>query len=259
MAHPIPSKPPARPITPTGTPPADHPSHAVESRLTQLLAHFDAGTHSIDRADRETPEERRMSFGPDTLPTPPPSRRPSILSSLGILPFSSLSPSPSVPSTPASSSRRESFNHGLGFGMTPASSSAVVDEHDDARAAGHAKKRSLSMLDRTFPSGRDVHHLPPTSAHPELAVAQQPQTQAPALAPTSGPGAGGGITRPKSTPHLPRSKQAGFEPAPPGEALGVQANVAGQGPPATTGGRRASESGKRHFDPSRDPRLLGLI
>ncbi|ODO11567.1 hypothetical protein I350_00348 [Cryptococcus amylolentus CBS 6273] len=252
MANPVPSHPP-RPITPTGTPPADH-------RLHHILAHFDAGTHTIDRADRETPEERRTSFG-DTLPTPPPSRRPSFLSSLGILPFSSLSPSNSVPSTPASTStthsRRESFNHGLGFGMTPASnSSAVVDDHEDAR--GHAKKRSLSMLDRALPSGRDVPHLPPTAAHPDLPAAQ-PQAQALAATapPTPGPNVGAGITRPKSTPHLPRNKQ-GFETAAT-EGLGVQANVAGQGPPATTGGRRASDSGRRHFDPSRDPRLLGLI
>ncbi|ODO03359.1 hypothetical protein L198_02205 [Cryptococcus wingfieldii CBS 7118] len=231
MANPLPSAPP-RPITPTGTPP---------------------GTHTIDRADRETFH--------DSLPTPPPSRRPSFLSSLASLPFS-FSPSNSIPSTPASTStthsRRESFNHGLGFGMTPASNaSAVVDDHEDAR--GHAKKRSLSMLDRALPSGRDVPHLPPTAAHPDLPAAQ-PQAQALAATapPTPGPNSGAGITRPKSTPHLPRNKQ-GFDTAAAEEGLGVQANVAGQGPPATTGGRRASDSGRRHFDPSRDPRLLGLI
>lgn len=34
-----------------------------EARLAQLLSSFDHGTHSFDRAERETPEERRMSYG----------------------------------------------------------------------------------------------------------------------------------------------------------------------------------------------------
>lgn len=53
-------------ITPAGTPPSGADSSygaAMESRLHQFMSSFDAGTHSFDREDRESPEERRMSFG----------------------------------------------------------------------------------------------------------------------------------------------------------------------------------------------------
>lgn len=53
-------------ITPAGTPPSGADSSygaAMESRLHQFMSSFDAGTHSFDREERESPEERRMSFG----------------------------------------------------------------------------------------------------------------------------------------------------------------------------------------------------
>lgn len=53
-------------ITPAGTPPSGAESSydtAMESRLHQFMSSFDAGTHSFDREERESPEERRMSFG----------------------------------------------------------------------------------------------------------------------------------------------------------------------------------------------------
>ena len=38
-----------------------------EARLAQLLSRFDDGTHVFDRTERETTDERRMSFGDGEL------------------------------------------------------------------------------------------------------------------------------------------------------------------------------------------------
>lgn len=58
-------------ITPSGSPPnmaaQDFPPTFSEARLAQLLCRFDDGTHIFDRAERETADERRMSFNDSEL------------------------------------------------------------------------------------------------------------------------------------------------------------------------------------------------
>jgi len=50
-------------VTPPGTPDT---SNFNESKLHQLLANFDSGTHSFCREERETAEERRKSFSSES-------------------------------------------------------------------------------------------------------------------------------------------------------------------------------------------------
>ncbi|WVQ78184.1 hypothetical protein IAT38_000267 [Cryptococcus sp. DSM 104549] len=248
MAQPVPGRRASAPyalssdtvlMTPSGTPP--HCDPATESRLHQLLANFEAGTHQFCREERESPAERRQSFGErrqsfgsnsDVFPTPPPSRRPSFLSGLAIRPFTSASPSSS--STPAqtplsASHPKELFSHG--FGMTPSDVPLPASPAVRPGLGNPAQHKSTPILP----------HEPmdaPLSTNP----ASGPTPAATALP-------NGGMARSKTTGHTP-SKQSGFV---------LNKQLAGKA--AAPGGlvEKHGEDARRHFDPSRDPKLLGLI
>ncbi|WWD15820.1 hypothetical protein CI109_100244 [Kwoniella shandongensis] len=221
-------------LTPAGTPPACDP--ATESRLHQLLAHFDAGTHQFCREDREGADERRMSLGSgvsDVFPTPPSSRRTSFLSSLSLTrPFSF---TPSTPSTPLSASHPKDASvpapFASGLSMTPADHATQVPRPTTLEGA-HAQSKSTPNV------------LSSSTNKPF-------QLEKP-IATTHVSGMGMGMTRSKTasaTTTTAAVKQSGFT------LDGF--NPRGHGPL----GRKSfgQEDGKRHFDPSRDPKLLGLL
>ncbi|WVO12765.1 hypothetical protein L204_100373 [Cryptococcus depauperatus] len=236
MAQPIPKKPypilssshiSSHLVTPNGTPPADpsggHYDPVIESRLHQLLSTFDAGTHTIDREERESPAERRMSFGSasDTFPTPPPSRRPSFLSSLGIRPFSFASSSSSG-NTPISALHpKDSFAHHMGLGMT---SNAAVDDNE-------ANSKPITNCEGI----KSLSHLPQLPVSTDHGVKESTDRSLTDF-PTH-------MVRSKTTGHIP-NKQSGFVPR-------KEQPIREEEFP--------SGEKKQHFDPSRDPRLLGLI
>lgn len=226
-------------ITPAGTPPSGADSSygaAMESRLHQFMSSFDAGTHSFDREERESPEERRMSFGSsDVFPTPPSSRRPSFLASLGIRPFTLVSSSPSSSSATLSSSQpKDAFGNAVNLGMTPASGSDG-DDPSSTQTRPHL--------------GRDIKSTP-NLAHSPTHHSDNMERMDQAL---SGHLPNGGMARSKTTGQI--NKQSGF----------ILNSAVSKGESATLGSSSASrqvgreKEEKRHFDPSRDPRLLGLI
>ncbi|WVF72294.1 hypothetical protein IAT40_007107 [Kwoniella sp. CBS 6097] len=255
-------------LTPSGTPPphtAGIPhgraqSHGagvgaggcdpiVEARMKLLLANFESGTHSFCREERETPEERRMSFGSgsDVFPTPPSSRRPSFLSSLSLSrPFSftssaSASPASSFPSTPVSSSSHhhnphQAFHKELSnLHMTSTTSSPMgVSDHMHASPTGTASNGVAAR-----PAIEPISHAQVQSS-PNVPISQQIKDKGTeeGLLPS--------MNRSKTTSQLLPVKQSGFVP-PPVAAAGVS-------PPL-----HAHIDGKRHFDPSREPKLLGLL
>ncbi|WWC61236.1 uncharacterized protein I303_103817 [Kwoniella dejecticola CBS 10117] len=228
--------------TPGGTPPLtaghEHSHGHFETRLQQLLSNFESGTHSFDRAERETPEERRMSFGSDVFPTPPSSRRPSFLSSLGITrPFAFTPTTPSSPSsTPLSTSHNDKFPSNLH--MTSASPSS---------------SSSRPALEKNI-------HGYNTQSTPNVPHYEKEEGQLPAS-----------MSRSKTTSHLlhqqphplpqQTKKQNGFINQKDAKGSG---QGQGQGPPymghgAGNGGLQAQAQERRHFDPSREPKLLGLL
>ncbi|WVQ98637.1 hypothetical protein IAU59_005767 [Kwoniella sp. CBS 9459] len=233
-------------LTPSGTPPphtAGIPhgrarSHgaggcdpAVEARLKLLLANFESGTHSFCREERETPEERRMSFGSgsDVFPTPPSSRRPSFLSSLSLSrPFSFTS---SASASPASS-----------FPSTPVSS------HHNPHQAFHKELSNLHMTSTNSSSMGVSEHMSPTSPIGGRPAIDQAQSSpiVPVSQQIKDKGTEEGLlpsmNRSKTTSQLP-VKQSGFVPP----------------PTSSTPPLHAQLDGKRHFDPSREPKLLGLL
>ncbi|KAK8869906.1 hypothetical protein IAR55_000474 [Kwoniella newhampshirensis] len=215
-------------LTPSGTPPACDP--ATESRLHQLLAHFDAGTHQFCHEDRETPDERRMSVGSasDVFPTPPSSRRPSFLSSLSLSrPFSF---TPSTPPTPLSAS------HPAGLGMTPSGPNESPKRPTKPEGVQSSPAIPSSELTNSFSLENAIDE------------------------PSSGPHTT--MTRSKTVSHMQQPltalpiKQNGFVLSKLGDGH-REFNPRGHGPV----GRKSfgAEDGKRHFDPSRDPKLLGLL
>ncbi|OCF39466.1 hypothetical protein I317_06739 [Kwoniella heveanensis CBS 569] len=245
-------------LTPGGTPPPNTAgiphgrtqSHgaggcdpAVEARLKLLLANFDSGTHSFCREERETPEERRMSFGSgsDVFPTPPSSRRPSFLSSLSLSrPFSftssaSASPASSFPSTPVSTSHHnphQAFHKELSnLHMTSTSSSSMG-------VADHMAKAGPTSSGVDFAGPRPA--IEPNSqvqSSPNVPISQQIKERGTedGLLPSM-------MNRSKTTSQLP-VKQSGFVPPPVSASPPLHAQI----------------DGKRHFDPSREPKLLGLL
>ncbi|WRT67024.1 uncharacterized protein IL334_003990 [Kwoniella shivajii] len=257
--------------TPNGTPPqtaSDHTSHGqelehghhesspshhlhhhqIENRLLHnLLAHFDCGTHSFDRDERETPEERRLSFtsnGNDPLPTPPSSRRPSFLSSLTLsrpsFGFTPNSNSNSVASSPISS--------------TPLSASQVDKIHNN-----HQQQSVRPGLENTLPHGNangngngigHAHsspviplHLSEVNANAEGMSRGDNQQQGLLPQPS--------INRNNTTGQIIPIKQNGFIP-------NTNTNTNTTNKNRMIGNQLLIEE-KRHFDPSREPKLLGLL
>ncbi|ORY32247.1 hypothetical protein BCR39DRAFT_523558 [Naematelia encephala] len=141
------------------------------------------------------------------FPTPPPSRRPSILSQLVSRPNFAFSHS--TPATPLSTSHPKESGLPSGLAMTPSTS------HD--QPIQHFRRKSM-------PSGGGGGELP--------------------LQSVNGNGNGNGIVRSSTM------KVAGFNVGV-GKATQAkaQAQVQVQGKVGET----------RHFDPSRDPKLLGLL
>ncbi|WVW83212.1 hypothetical protein I302_105230 [Kwoniella bestiolae CBS 10118] len=229
MAHPIPTTNKPRQLslsnahidsnsallTPNGTPP--HTAHGHDhthfnSRLQQLLSNFESGTHSFDRDERESPEERRMSFGngSDVFPTPPSSRRPSFLSSLSL-------------SRP--------------FAFTPTASSSPI-------SSSHQKDQTFANLQMTSSARpnlereNQIQSSPNLVGHYEKEEGNLPKQ----------------LNRSKTTPHIggntsTTQKQSGFEP--------IHKSKSDLGHGSANGGGGVGE--KRHFDPSREPKLLGLL
>jgi len=181
-----------------------------EARLAQLLANFDHGTHSFDRAERETPEERRMSFGDSefiaralspsrslipVLPPHPAHRRPSFLSGLSLT------------------------RPGFGFSSTPSSGTSTPT------SGSHPKDNLLASLAMT-------------SADPTTTESEP-------------------VTRPKSTPivsHMQQAKQDRAEPP-----TYLQRSQTAPQDVAGMGYSHGHDEKPRHFDPSKEPRLLGIL
>ncbi|WWC85394.1 uncharacterized protein L201_000257 [Kwoniella dendrophila CBS 6074] len=174
-------------ITPNGTPPHtshhEPDGHFFENKLQQLLSNFESGTHSFDRSDeRETPEERRKSFGYGDVNSS--SRRSSFLSSLSLSRpfgggFTSISSSPPSTSTLHNRPSLDSNQH--------IQSSPLIPHHVD----------------------NEQGQLPPNN-------------------------------RSKTTSQINQiTKQSGFN------AIEQQ--------------QQQIQKEKRHFDPSREPKLLGLL
>ncbi|WVR05103.1 hypothetical protein IAU60_002115 [Kwoniella sp. DSM 27419] len=202
--------------TPSATPPSEadthHPHmHNMESRLQQILAHFESGTHSFCREDRDEPVDRRMSFGSghgEVFPTPPGSRRTSFLSSLSL-------------SRP--------------FAFTPTSGSAHTQSHPDPKdfsmsgsASGSA---SASHSISTSPDSiYSASARPPIEPYINASGQIQSSPAVPISQYTSSARATPGAMSRSKTAQAPVIKQNGFMP-----------------------------EAKRHFDPSREPKLLGLL
>jgi hypothetical protein len=201
-------------VTPSGSPPGmaaqGFPSTFSEARLAQLLSRFDDGTHIFDREERETPEDRRMSFNDGESET---------VSMSG--PFLTTVP----PAHPAQ--RRGSFLSGLsltrpGFGFSSSPSSGTSTPIYSA-----AKDTVMSSLAMTST----------TSAEPEP------------------------ISRPKSTPLVQQQHSKHVRP----EGHLLRSNTAPQKGGFTFNGSQAQnhypapQEEPRHFDPSKEPRLFGLL
>ena len=170
------------------------------------------------------------------FPTPPSSRRPSFLASLGIRPFTLVSSSPSSSSATLSSSQpKDAFGNAMNFGMTPASGPDGGDDPSSTQTRPH--------LGRDIKSTPNLAHSP--THHPDN-VERMDQA-------LSGNLPNGGMARSKTTGQI--NKQSGFilnSAVSKGENATLESSSASR-----QVGREKEE--KRHFDPSRDPRLLGLI
>ncbi|OCF55300.1 hypothetical protein L486_07415 [Kwoniella mangroviensis CBS 10435] len=218
-------------LTPGGTPPhtANGHDHAhvhthFENRLQQLLSSFESGTHSFDREERESPEERRTSFGSgsDVFPTPPSSRRPSFLSGLSLsrpFAFTSTASSSPISSTPLSGSHngKEHFSN---LQMTSA-----------VGTRPNLERENQIQSTPNIPH----HHFEKEEGNLPLTVNKQ-------------------LNRSKTTSHISTGgitqKQNGFKPNPRSDIGHGSANGGGGG---------TGKEEKRHFDPSREPKLLGLL
>ncbi|WVO21902.1 uncharacterized protein IAS62_003222 [Cryptococcus decagattii] len=225
-------------ITPVGTPPSGAENSydtAMESRLHQFMSSFDAGTHSFDREERESPEERRMSFGSsDALPTPPSSRRPSFLSSLGIRPFTFVSSSPSTSSATLSGFQpKDAFGNAMNLGMMPISGPDGGDP---------SSTQNRPHLGRDMKSTPNLHN---SLFHHSDNVERMDQA-------LSGHLPNGAMVRSKTTSQI--NKQSGFIL---GSAVNKSESPTLEHDSASRQVEREEE--KRHFDPSKDPRLLGLL
>ncbi|ORX39770.1 hypothetical protein BD324DRAFT_233497 [Kockovaella imperatae] len=248
--------------TPNATPPTSGPylpwTAFTEGRLQQLLAHFDSGTHEFDRADRETPFEKRMSWSEDFPNTPSQhqsqsssSRRPSFLSSLSLTRFGAV-PQPS--SNPASgnntpahtpvTSTHPNLPSSLQMTNTVAPSSSSPSPTADPIQRPHS---TPNMSSSTAPTDSVIESLKRTSP-----VASAPGDQhAPAPAPTMM------MQRSNTLPGNKTQGALGFSflqrKASIGQGLGAKPLMAGL---ETID---LNQEPQRHFDPSKEPRLHGLL
>ncbi|WWC69583.1 uncharacterized protein I206_103526 [Kwoniella pini CBS 10737] len=206
-------------LTPNGTPPHtaghEHNGH-FESKLQKLLSNFESGTHSFDRAERETPEERRMSFGSDIFPTPPSSRRPSFLTSLGISRPFAFTPTTSSPisSTP-----------------TTISGSQLNDNKE---------KEFHSIISRPNLENEFNSKSTPNIPHYYNNNEKEEKGNLPIS-----------INRSKTTSQINQQtkKQNGF----------INQKEINHNNIMISNGDKINPNEKRHFDPSREPKLLGLL
>jgi len=201
-------------VTPSGSPPTmtaqGFPPTFSEARLAQLLSRFDDGTHIFDREERETLEDRRMSFNDGeqpslswrlfltaVLPPHPAQRRPSFLSGLSLT------------------------RPGFGFSSGPSSGASTP-------ISAAPKDNVTSSLAMTSTA----------TAEPEL------------------------ISRPKSTPLVAQQQQSKQHRPDPHF---MRSNTVPQKGGFTFHGTQtqvhypAPHEEHRHFDPSKEPRLLGLL
>lgn len=229
-------------VTPTSTPPnLHHNTSFAESRLQQLLMNCEAGTHSFHRGEGDdfdpshhhhasaiagpsgsaaAGDMRRKSFAAgEPIPGQKANRRPSFLSSLSL--SRPFGFTPSQPTSPAVHPSRPA-----GLAMTSSSPSSMASSPVTEQSEMHRAKSTPPQPPQLQP----------------LQTTEQPQQQQ-----QTDPAGAVGMQRSRTAPNTP-VKVAGFR------------STAGTGSfSMSTVPQAQMQEEKRHFDPSREPRLLGLL
>lgn len=210
-------------VTPAGTPPAyslpPFPPTFSEARLSQLLANFDHGTHTFDRAERETPDERRVSFGDGEFIS-------------GMFRLNEAHGSAFPPQHAMAMSGRPRFLSSLsltrpGFGFSSAASSGT----------------STPTLTTPISSSQPKDHFfPGQMAKPQATIYEEP------------------MSRPQSTPLQSQSHQdTSITPVEMQRSNTAPQKVTGFANQGIEKHSFGHHEGHRHFDPSKEPRLLGIL